>query len=50
MKRQDIKKPQRLVHFDLLRVISMSFVVIGHVMQRYYVVGFKNTIGFAVFL
>ena len=49
MKRQDIKKPQRLVHFDFLRVISMSFVVIGHVMQRYYVVGFKNTIGFAVF-
>jgi len=49
MKRQDIKKPQRLVHFDLLRVISMSFVVIGHVMQRYYIVGFTNTIGFAIF-
>ena len=48
MKVRQKSDDKRLIHFDFLRVISMTFVLLGHVLQRYYVVGFTNTLGFTI--
>ena len=47
MKQGKVKNPKRLLHFDVLRLISMSFVVILHVLQRYYEIDFTSTIAFS---
>ncbi|MCB9498368.1 MAG: acyltransferase family protein [Bacillales bacterium] len=42
------KPNNRIPYLDLLKFIAMTFICFGHVLQRYYVVGFTQTIGFAI--
>ena len=45
-KREDKKRSDL---FDFLKLIAMSYVLIGHVLQRWYVSNFTSSIGFALF-
>lgn len=46
---QSEKKNKRSPLFDVLKIVAMSYVVIGHVLQRWYLVGFTETFGFTFF-
>ena len=46
---QNDKPQERLIAFDILKLVAMSYVLFGHVLQRWYVVNFTQTVGFSFF-